>query len=55
MARLNGYAKELSAIFNDYPYLFNGEVKISGDEVTSYRATSENVNIKQPHNRSMAR
>ncbi len=51
MARLNGYAKELSAIFNDYPYLFNGEVKISGDEVTSYRATSENVNIKQPHNR----
>lgn len=49
MAKLQDYAKKLSAIFEDYKYLTSTEVKISGDQLDSYRSTSENVNIKQPH------
>lgn len=49
MEKLNGYAKKLSAVFKEYPHLFNTEVSINGDEVYSYRSTSENVNIKRPH------
>lgn len=49
MAKLQQYAKTLSAIFEDYKYLTGTSVKISGDQLDSYRSTSENVNIKQPH------
>lgn len=49
MAKLQDYAKKLSAIFEDYKYLTGTSVKISGDQLDSYRSTSENVNIKQPH------
>ncbi len=51
MAKLQRYAKVLSAIFEDYKYLTGTSVKISGDQLDSYRSTSENVNIKQPHDR----
>ena len=49
MDKLQQYAKTLSAIFKDYKYLTGTSVKISGDQLDSYRSTSENVNIKQPH------
>lgn len=46
---MQGYAKTLSAIFKDYKYLTGTSVKISGDQLDTYRCTSEDVNIKQPH------
>lgn len=46
--RLEVIANELSGIFKDYKELFNTSVVISGDETDIYRATSENVNLKQP-------
>lgn len=49
MEKLQGYAKTLSAIFEDYKYLTGTSVKIFGDQLDTYRSTSENVNIKQPH------
>ena len=49
MAKLRQYAKVLSAIFEDYKYLTGTSVRISGDQLDTYRSTSENVNIKQPH------
>lgn len=49
VAKLQDYAKAMSAVFNDYKYLYNTSVKISGDQLDTYRSTSENVNIKQPH------
>lgn len=48
---LKGIAKELSAIFKDYPNLYNASVEVNGDELTSYRLTSENVNLTLPHSR----
>lgn len=49
--KLQQYAKTLSAVFKDYKYLMGTSVKISGDQLDSYRSTSEGVNIKQPHDR----
>ena len=51
MASLENVAKELSAVFKDYKYLENTSVTIKGDNVVTYRSTTEDVNIKQPHNR----
>ncbi len=51
LAKLQDYAKTLSAVFKDYKYLTGTSVKISGDQLDTYRSTSENVNIKQPHDK----
>ena len=51
MPRLEQTAKRLSAVFEHYPKLYYTTVKISGEQMVSYRLTSENVKIKQPHNR----
>lgn len=51
MQKLESMANELSAIFKEYPYLYNTEVKVNGNEMTSCRSTSEGVNLKIPHNR----
>ena len=50
MSQLRHIAKELSAIFKDYKYLQNTSVKISGSKSDTYLSTTEDVNIKQPHN-----
>lgn len=50
MPQLRHVAKELSAIFKDYKYLQNTSVKISGSKTDTYLSTTEDVNIKQPHN-----
>lgn len=50
MKKMEDIAKQLSAVFKNYKYLFNTEVKINGNEITSFRSTSEDVNLKLPHN-----
>lgn len=50
----NEMSKEVSAlssIFNKYDKLFGTQVDCEIDEITSYRTTTENVNIETPHNR----
>lgn len=42
--------RELSAIFKNYKDLFNTNVSISGMEMEVYKATSEDVVVKQPVN-----
>lgn len=49
--RLEQTAKRLSAVFEHYPKLYYTSVKISANQMVSYRLTSEGVKIKQPHNR----
>lgn len=51
MPRLEQTAKRLSAVFEHYPKLYYTSVKISGDQLISYRLTSEGVKIQQPHHR----
>ena len=50
LSKLQNYVKVLSAIFKDYKYLFNTAVRISGNQMDTYRSTSENVNVKNPQN-----
>ena len=50
MKKMEDIAKQLSAVFKNYKYLFNTNVKINGNEITSFRSTSEDVNLKLPHN-----
>ncbi|MGN0282057.1 MAG: metallopeptidase TldD-related protein, partial [Prevotella sp.] len=50
MPELKHVAKELSAIFNDYSQLQNATVRITGAKSDTYLSTTEDVNIKQPHN-----
>lgn len=45
---LNRLARELSAVFLDYPELFKTSVKIFGATMDTYRLTSEGVRLKQP-------
>ena len=47
--KLNKMACELSAIFKDYKDLTNSYVTIEGIYDDTYRVTSENVILKQPH------
>lgn len=47
--RMNDLACQLSAIFKDYKDLTNTSVNISGVYDDTYRVTSENVVLKQPH------
>ena len=51
MPRLEQTAKRLSAVFEHYPKLYYTSVKISGDQLISYRLTSEGMKIQQPHHR----
>lgn len=46
--KLADLARELSAIFKDYPDLTGTSVSIDGAETETYRTTSEQVNIKLP-------
>lgn len=50
-ARFQNIAKTLSAIFNDYPQLFNTQVSIHTSELQTYRLTTERVSLAMPHNR----
>ncbi|MGM9734456.1 MAG: metallopeptidase TldD-related protein, partial [Prevotella sp.] len=50
MPQLRNIAKELSAIFKDYKYLQNTTVRLKGAKADTYLSTTEDVNIKQPHN-----
>lgn len=42
-------ANRLSAVFNDYPHLYNTSVTIAGKDIVSHRLTSEGVDLKLPH------
>ncbi len=50
-AKLQRIARELSAMFIDYPNLINSEVKVETSETQNYRLTSENVDLAYPLNR----
>ena len=43
-------ARNLSAVFKDYPFLYNTSVKINCELMTTYRLTSDGVRLKVPHN-----
>ena len=47
--KLSDLARNLSAIFKEYKDLTNTSVSIEGTYDDTYRVTSENVNLKQPH------
>lgn len=47
--RLNEIVRKVSAVFKDYKYLTNTSATIEGAYDDTYRVTSENVNLKQPH------
>ena len=47
--KLSDLARTLSAIFKEYKDLTNTSVSIEGTYDDTYRVTSENVNLKQPH------
>ncbi len=47
--KLNDMACELSAIFKNYPDLTDSYVSLDGVYDDTYRVTSENVVLKQPH------
>ena len=47
--KLSDLACKASAVFKDYKDLFNTSVNIEGAYDDTYRVTSENVNLKQPH------